>query len=97
MTAHATTPFGAMGANMAIEDAAELVALLDQSDSVPSALETFQTERKRRTEAIVKRGRKMSRMTQLHSPFAAWLRDQAFLHMPAEQTEKVTREMAAGQ
>ena len=94
--AHATTPFAAMGANMAIEDAGELADLIVGCDHVEQAHEQFQSLRKKRTEGIVKHGRFMARMTQLHSPLAAWLRDQAFLHMPAEEIDKVTKEMASG-
>ena len=95
--AHATTPFAAMGANMAIEDASVLVEALTENHRVSDALSIFEDSRKKRTEDVVIKGRRMSRLTQLHSPFAAWLRDQAFLHMPAEDTERVTREMASGE
>jgi FAD-dependent urate hydroxylase len=94
--AHATTPFAAMGANMAIEDAGVLVEALADSDTVEAALMTFEISRKKRAEDVVAKGRIMGRVTQLHSPFAAWLRDQAFLHMPEDDTERVTREMASG-
>jgi len=94
--AHATTPFAAMGANMAIEDAAQLISLLGDATTVEGALASFEESRKKRTEDIVKKGRVMSRLTQLHSGFAAWLRDQAFLHIPPDQVEKITREMASG-
>ena len=94
--AHATTPFAAMGANMAIEDAGVLVEALADSDTVEAALAKFEDSRKERAEDVVAKGRIMGRVTQLHSPFAAWLRDQAFLHMPEDDTERVTREMASG-
>jgi len=94
--AHATTPFAAMGANMAIEDAAQLIDLLGVAESVESGLHAFQDARKKRTEDLVKKDRVMSRLTQLHTGFAAWLRDQALLHMPPDQVEKVTKEMAGG-
>ena len=95
--AHATTPFAAMGANMAIEDAWELASLLCEATSTEEALTMFEKSRKKRTEEIVKHGRRMSRLTQLHSPIAAWLRDQAFTHMPEKEMEKVTLAMAAGE
>ena len=95
--AHATTPFAAMGANMAIEDAAELAALLCKASSTAEALKNFENSRKNRTEEIVKHGRRMSRLTQLHSPIAAWLRDQAFTHTPEQEMEKVALAMAAGE
>ena len=95
--AHATTPFAAMGANMTIEDVAVLTEQLEQAPEVDSALAAFEDARKQRTEDIVSKGQSMARLTQLHSSFAAWLRDQAFLHMPEKETEKVTREMASGE
>lgn len=94
--AHATTPFAAMGANMTIEDVGVLVQELDETTDVEEALAAFEASRKTRTEDVVAKGRTMGRLTQLHSSFAAWLRDQAFLHMPPKETEKVTREMAGG-
>ena len=94
--AHATTPFAAMGANMAIEDVSVLAEALEKSSEVEAALQGFEESRKKRTEDIVAKGRTMARLTQLHSSFAAWLRDQAFLHLPPEETERVTREMASG-
>ena len=95
--AHATTPFAAMGANMAIEDAWELATAFGKAESVSEALQHFEQSRKKRTEEIVRHGRRMSRLTQLHSPIAAWLRDQAFLHMPEKEMEKVALAMAAGE
>jgi FAD-dependent urate hydroxylase len=95
--AHATTPFAAMGANMAIADACALAARLTAGGDLGAALHAFQEERKAHTEAVVKHGRRMGLMTQLHSPILAWLRDQAFLHMPADKMEQVARAMAAGE
>lgn len=95
--AHATTPFAAMGANMAVEDAWELTSALTGAENLSCALEQFEHSRKKRTEDIVRHGRRMSRLTQLHSPLAAWLRDQAFLHMPEKEMEKVALAMAAGE
>jgi 2-polyprenyl-6-methoxyphenol hydroxylase-like FAD-dependent oxidoreductase len=95
--AHATTPFAAMGANMAIEDAWELATKIDEASSANEALRNFEKSRKTRTEEIVRHGRHMSRMTQLHSPIAAWLRDQAFFHMPEKEMEKVALAMASGE
>jgi len=95
--AHATTPFAAMGANMAIEDAWELATAFAETRSVREALQIFENSRKKRMEEIVRHGRRMSRLTQLHSPIAVWLRDQAFSHMPEKEMEKVAVAMAAGE
>ena len=94
--AHATTPFAAMGANMAIEDIGVLVAELHGQPSTEEALAAFEASRKKRAEDVVAKGRQMSRLTQLHSPIAAWLRDQLFLHIPEKDAERITREMASG-
>ena len=89
--------FAAMGANMTIEDVGALVPALKKAQNAESALAEFETSRKKRAEDVVSKGQKMARLTQLHSSFAAWLRDEAFLHMPADETERVTREMAGGE
>lgn len=94
--AHATTPFAAMGANMTIDDAMTLADLLASRPSLDDALAGFQQFRKARTEDVVRKGRTMGALAQLHNPIAAWLRDVAFRHMSPEVVERVTREMAAG-
>ena len=89
--------FAAMGANMTIDGVGVLVPALENAQNTESALGEFKTSRKKRAEDVVSKGRKMARLTQLHSSFAARLRDEAFLHMPADETERVTREMAGGE
>ena len=51
--AHPTLPYMASGAAMAIEDAAVIVRCLEQSSSVPDALQLFQRNRIDRTSKIV--------------------------------------------
>ena len=94
--AHATTPFAAMGANMTVDDAVTLAELLASPRSLEEALGAFQAFRKARTEDVVRKGRTMGAVAQLHNPVAVWLRDFAFRHMSPEVVERVTREMAAG-
>jgi FAD-dependent urate hydroxylase len=94
--AHATTPFAAMGACMAIEDAATLAGLLIDSPW-PRALPAYERERKRRAEDVVAHGRRMGHVTQLDSVVAIWLRDQLLAHMPEDKVHDVAREMAAGE
>ncbi|MEM9105053.1 MAG: FAD-dependent monooxygenase [Pseudomonadota bacterium] len=65
--AHATLPFLAQGAAMALEDAAVLDRLLAQDTDVPSALARFQAARRERTTRIVQGANKMSRMFHLES------------------------------
>jgi FAD-dependent urate hydroxylase len=93
--AHATTPFAAMGACMAIEDAATLVRLLVDSPW-QRALPEYERDRKRKAEDVVEHGRRMGHLTQLDSVVAIWLRDQLFSHMPEDKMHEVAREMAGG-
>lgn len=65
--AHATLPFLAQGAAMAIEDAAVLDRLLAEDSDVASALVRFQTARRDRTARIVEGANKMSRMFHMES------------------------------
>jgi len=93
--AHATTPFAAMGACTAIEDAAALARLLT-ARPVSDALADYEALRKKRGEQVTRHSRRMARVATLHSPILAWLRDEAFEHMPADKVEQVAEEMAAG-
>ncbi len=93
--AHATTPFAAMGACTTIADAAELSRLITSSP-MPDALASYQELRKKRGEQVIKHSRSMIRLATVHSPILAWLRDEAFEHMPAEKIEQVAEEMASG-
>lgn len=95
--AHATTPFAAMGACMTIEDAADLVARLTGAGPLDEALAGFEQARKAKTEATVKHGRTMGRITQLHSPILAWLRDEGMKHTPVDKLEQIAEEMAGGE
>jgi 2-polyprenyl-6-methoxyphenol hydroxylase-like FAD-dependent oxidoreductase len=93
--AHATTPFAAMGACMAIEDGDALGrALLSQPWQ--EALPAFEAERKRRAEAVVKHGRTMGRVSQLQSTVALWLRDEFLAHVPPPKLAEIAEEMASG-
>jgi hypothetical protein len=75
----------------------KLVDLLTSELSLDDALKAFQEHRKKRTEDVVKKSRIMAKITQVHSPIFAWLRDQAFLHIPPEKMEQVALEMASGE
>lgn len=93
--AHATTPFAAMGACMAIEDGATLGGLLLERP-YETAFATFERERKKRTEEVVKHGRTMGRLSQLQSTIALWLRDEFLAHVPPPKQAEIAAEMAAG-
>jgi FAD-dependent urate hydroxylase len=94
--AHATTPFAAMGACMAIDDADTLNGLLAGDGSIEWALSGYQEHRKKQAEKTVHHGRTMGHLAQLHNPFAIHARDAMFTHMPPEKWTEVARDMAAG-
>ena len=93
--AHASTPFAAMGACAAIEDAVALGRLL-AAGPLGDALANYQAERKPRGEHVTRHSRTMLRVSTLANPILARLRDAAFAHMPAKRIEQVTEEMASG-
>lgn len=95
--AHATTPFASMGACMTIQDSVSLVEHLGSDASVEDALTAFVTERKQRDEGVVRESRRMGHLSQMHSPIATWLRDEAFSHMPEDKTRQVAEQLAAGE
>lgn len=68
--AHATLPFLAQGAAMAMEDAAVLDRLLAEDRDIPSALARFQLARRDRTARIVEGANKMARMFHMESEAA---------------------------
>lgn len=96
-SAHLTTPFAAMGACMTIQDAVNLVSHLTSNGSVAEALSAYQADRKARDEDVVKKGRHMGKLSQMHSPLGCWLRDELFEHMGEKQTRAVAEEMAKGE
>ena len=65
--AHATLPFLAQGAAMAIEDAAVLDRLLAEDSDIPTTLRRFQAARRDRTTRIVRGANKMARMFHMDS------------------------------
>lgn len=93
--AHATTPFAAMGACMAIEDAEALGRLLLEQP-YDAALPEFERDRKQRAEEVVKHGRTMGHLSQLQSTVALWLRDEFLAHVPPPKQAEIAEEMASG-
>jgi FAD-dependent urate hydroxylase len=96
-SAHATTPFASMGACMTIQDSVALVAELTSDAPLDDALQAYQEGRKARDEQVVRKSRRMGSVSMMHSPIVGWLRDQAFMHMPADKMQEVTEEMARGE
>jgi FAD-dependent urate hydroxylase len=95
-SAHATTPFASMGACMTVQDSLALTHELLSGAPLDDALRTYEEGRKARDEAVVRKSRKMGKLSMMHSPIASWLRDEAFSHMPADKMREVTVEMAKG-
>ncbi len=76
--AHAMTPDLGQGAGQAIEDAATLTRLLhgQRTDAgIDSALRDYDRIRRRRSQAIARRSRRMGTVAQWDTPFLAGLRD----------------------
>jgi FAD-dependent urate hydroxylase len=94
--AHATTPFAAMGACMAIDDADTLGGLLAGAGRLEDALAAYQEHRKKQAEKTVRHGRTMGHLAQLHNPFAVRGRDFMFQHMPPDKWKEIAADMAAG-
>ena len=68
--AHATLPYLAQGAAMAIEDGAVLARALDQADALADALELYQRNRIERTRRVVDQSKAMGRRFHLDSEAA---------------------------
>lgn len=72
---HATLPFMAQGAAMAIEDAAVLASRLRGANTIAMALRAYEEARRERTAAIQNGSRQNKTLYHLRGP-AAWVRDQ---------------------
>lgn len=95
-SAHATTPFAAMGACMTIGDCRVLLDRLLSGAPLEEALASYQNARKEHDEEVVRRSLRMGKLAMVSSPIVSWLRDQAFTHMPEEKMRAVTEEFARG-
>ncbi|MBX2849578.1 MAG: FAD-dependent monooxygenase [Acidiferrobacterales bacterium] len=84
--AHATLPFLASGAAMAIEDSRILQRALDSTDVVESALQVYQRTRYARTAKVQQLSRRMSKLYHLGQPSLLKLAFK-FLRMKSAQTE----------
>jgi 2-polyprenyl-6-methoxyphenol hydroxylase-like FAD-dependent oxidoreductase len=56
----------------------------------------YQEHRKKRAEKMVRHGRRMGRLAQVHNPFLAFLRDELFEHTPPDKFKEIAADMAAG-
>ncbi len=67
-SAHATLPYLAQGAAMALEDACVLATALQVSDDIPSAFQDFSGQRFERTTAIQNKSRQLGRIYHARNP-----------------------------
>jgi len=85
--AHAMTPHMGQGAGTAIEDAAALAVLLDES--ALDSLATAMTERRLdRVAAVQLMSWRIGAMAHINNPAFAWIRDQALSLMPASMSRR---------
>jgi len=94
--AHATTPYAAMGACMAIKDGDVLARLLAESESVEEAFAGFESERKAQTESTVAGARKSASWAMMDSALGAWFRNELMEHLPEEKANAIGEEMVVG-
>lgn len=87
---HATLPFMAQGAAMAIEDAAVLAACLDGSTDAAVALQRYDGLRRSRTAAIQLGSRRNAEVFHLRG-LKAWVRDRAAGRAAANRLQAVYR------
>jgi len=87
---HATLPFMAQGAAMAMEDAAVLAACLDRDAAVPAALARYESLRRPRTAAVQQGSRRNARVFHL-SGVAAWARNRAARRAGRRATDRLFR------
>ncbi|MCO6050805.1 FAD-dependent monooxygenase [Mesorhizobium sp. RP14(2022)] len=81
--AHATTPFAAQGAAMAIEDAATLAMALASHSPRLRALDEWRRVRTARVNAVIKRGR-LNRLAWHAAGPVAWVRDRVLARRTPE-------------
>ena len=77
--AHAMTPNLGQGACQALEDAVVLAGVLDRHGS---GLDAYNQARRRRTQMIARRSRRIGVVAQWSSPIAAGMRDTVMRHLP---------------
>jgi len=87
---HATLPFMAQGAAMAMEDAAVLAACLDEEVAVAAALARYESLRRPRTAAVQQGSRRNARVFHL-SGMAAWARNRAARRVGHRATDSLFR------
>jgi 2-polyprenyl-6-methoxyphenol hydroxylase-like FAD-dependent oxidoreductase len=81
--AHATTPNMGQGAGQAVEDAAVLASCLAQANSIESACQAFDYQRRPRTTRIVNQSWQLGKVAQMQQPWLVGLRNAVMRRVPA--------------
>jgi flavin-dependent dehydrogenase len=71
----------------------------ERLDSIASELEATEIrtqEGEKKAEDVVKSSRRMQHLATLHSPILAWVRNEAFQHVPPEKLEEIAGQPAGG-
>lgn len=95
--AHTLSPFAGMGACSTIEDVGHLVRLLEESDSLPDALASFQDEREGDVTKIEKTGRRNEMMMMPTNALLYWARNEALGHTPDEKLLAIAEDMTGAE
>lgn len=80
--AHPTTPNLGQGACQAIEDALALAECVRGAADIASALQMYESQRIKRTSAIVNLSWRIGKVGQIENKFACWLRNTTLKHLP---------------
>ncbi len=95
--AHTLSPFAGMGACSTIEDVGHLVRLLDESDSLDSALASFQADREGDVAQIEKTGRRNEQMMMPTNAIFYWVRNEVLGHTPDEKLLGIAEDMTGAE
>jgi FAD-dependent urate hydroxylase len=95
--AHTLSPFAGMGACSTIEDVGHLLGLLEGSESLPAALESFQREREGDVARIEKTGRRNEQMMMPSNALFYWTRNEVLGHTPDEKLMGIAEGMTSGE
>jgi 2-polyprenyl-6-methoxyphenol hydroxylase-like FAD-dependent oxidoreductase len=87
---HAASPASGQGAAMAFEDAVTLARCLRDRPSVPDACRAYEALRRRRVEAVVRRGKRTGD-AKAPGPVGRWVRDRVVMPLFARQLARTAR------
>jgi 2-polyprenyl-6-methoxyphenol hydroxylase-like FAD-dependent oxidoreductase len=87
--AHPVLPHTGQGAAQAMVDAVELGRVLSADATVEPALRAYEEDRRRKTAALLARGRRVARMMRMTNPLACALRELAIRMVPVTAFTKL--------